>query len=114
MCNNPRRVLRAQNDPQPDSRHSNHRAGCAGDFVARQEQERYAQIQAAIDALRCPSCGSLNHETTLFVFKTGVEKMTECRNCGAVREEMLRDEATGLLAFLPRLIYSDAASWEYQ
>ena len=75
----------------------------SGDFVARQEQERYAQIQAAIDALRCPSCGSLNHETTLFVFKTGVEKMTECRDCGAVCDGVLHRDSEGLLAFLPDL-----------
>jgi hypothetical protein len=84
-----------------------------GDFVARQEHQRHSQLQAAIDALRCSLCGSLNYETTLFVFKTGIEKMTECRNCGAVREECLRDEPGELLAFLPRLISCNAAAEEY-
>ena len=27
--------------------------------------------------LRCSSCGSLNYQTTLFVFSTGVEKMVD-------------------------------------
>ena len=58
-------------------------------FPAQQEPELYSQIRAAIDRLRCPSCGSLNYETTLFVFSTGVEKLVECRNCGDVREELL-------------------------
>src|SRR5271166_4374227 len=45
-----------------------------GGFVAQQERELNSQLQAAIDMLRCPSCGSLNYETTLFVFSTGIEK----------------------------------------
>ena len=60
-----------------------------GNLVAQQEREFCSQIQAAIDLLRCPLCGSLNYQTTLFVFSTGVEKMVECRNCGNVYEEML-------------------------
>ncbi len=60
-------------------------------LVAQQEREFCSQIQAAIDLLRCPLCGSLNYQTTLFVFSTGVEKMVECRNCGNVYEEMLDD-----------------------
>ena len=43
-------------------------------FPAQQEREFYSQIQAAIDMLRCPWCGSLNYETTLFVFSTGIEE----------------------------------------
>jgi len=81
-------------------------------LVAQQERELYSQIQVAIDLLRCPSCGSLNYETTLFVFSTGVEKMVECRNCGNVREEMLDANASELLAFLPRSIAQDGASGE--
>lgn len=79
-------------------------AAAPGNFVAQQERELYSQIQVAIDMLRCPSCGSLNYQTTLFVFSTGVEKMVECRNCGNVHEEMLDDNAQDLLAFLPRII----------
>ena len=75
-----------------------------GNFVSQQERELFSQIQVAIDMLRCPSCGSLNYQTTLFVFSTGVEKMVECRNCGNVHEEMLDDDASELLAFLPYTI----------
>jgi hypothetical protein len=81
-------------------------------FPAQQEREFYSQIQAAIDMLRCPSCGSLNYQTTLFVFSTGVEKMVECRNCGNVHEEMLADNAGKLLAFLPHGIVQGTASGE--
>ena len=82
------------------------------DFVTQQERELCSQIQFAIDMLRCPLCGSLNYQTTLFVFTTGVEKMVECRNCGNVREEMLDANASELLAFLPRSIAQDGASGE--
>jgi len=75
-------------------------------FPAQQEREFYSQIQAAIDMLRCPSCGSLNYQTTLFVFSTGVEKMVECRNCGNVHEEILYNDVRGLLGFLPSRISS--------
>ncbi len=81
-------------------------------FVAQIERELDSQLRAAIDRLRCPSCGSLNYQTTLFVFSTGVEKMVECRNCGNVYEEMLDDNASGLLAFLPQSIAQDGASGE--
>jgi len=64
-----------------------------GDFVTQQERELYSQIQVAIDLLRCPLCGSLNYQTTLFVFSAGIEKMIECRDCGNVREEKLEDNA---------------------
>ena len=77
---------------------------------AQQERELYSLIQAAIDMLRCPSCRSLNYETTLFVFSAGVEKLTECRDCGYVHEEMLDDNTDKLLAFLPRGIVQDTAS----
>ena len=70
-------------------------------FPAQQERELYSQIQAAIDMLRCPECGSLNYQTTLFVFSSGVEKMIECRNCGNVHQEMLYNGVKGLLGFLP-------------
>ena len=80
-------------------------------FAAQKERHFYAQIQAAIDMLRCPSCGSLNYETTLFVFSTGVEKMMECRDCGNVHEET-PDAATGLLAFLPAYIVQGGPSEE--
>ncbi len=72
-----------------------------GDFVAQQEREVRAQLQAAIDMLRCASCGSLNYETTLFVFTSGVEKMVECRNCGFIHEEMLPENVVGQLGFRP-------------
>jgi uncharacterized protein (DUF983 family) len=81
-------------------------------FVAQIERELYSQIRAAIDMLRCPSCGSLNYETTLFVFSTGVEKLVECRNCGNVREEMLDDKAGELPAFLPHSIAQEGAAEE--
>ena len=81
-------------------------------FPAQLERELYSQIQAAIDMLRCPVCGSLNYQTTLFVFSRGVEKMIECRNCGSVHDEMLADNAGELLAFLPREIVQGAASGE--
>ena len=64
-------------------------------FPTQQERELHSQIQAAIDMLRCPSCGSLNYETTLFVFSTGIEKMVECRNCGNVQQEMLYNDVAG-------------------
>jgi len=83
-----------------------------GDFVSQQERELFSQIQVAIDMLRCPSCGSLNYQTTLFVFSAGVEKMVECRNCGNVHEEMLDDNASQLLAFLPSSIAQVEATGE--
>jgi len=70
-------------------------------FPAQQERELYSQIQAAIDMLRCASCGSLNYKTTLFVFAACVEKMIECRNCGDVHQEILYNDGQGLLGFLP-------------
>jgi hypothetical protein len=82
------------------------------DFVAEKERELYSQIRLAIDMLRCPSCGSLNYETTLFVFSTGIEKMVECRNCGNVHEEILDDNASKLLAFLPQAISRDGETGE--
>ena len=75
-------------------------------FPAQQERELCSQIQAAIDMLRCPSCGSLNYQTTLFVFSRGIEKMVECRNCGNVQEERLYNDVKGLLGFLPSRIGS--------
>jgi uncharacterized Zn finger protein len=75
-------------------------------FPAQQERELYSQIQAAIDMLRCPACGSLNYETTLFVFAARVEKMIECRNCGDVYREMLYNDVEGLLGFLPSRVVS--------
>jgi uncharacterized Zn finger protein len=60
--------------------------------------------------LRCRSCGSLNYQTTLFVFSRGVEKMVECRNCGDVREEMSDADTSGLLTFLPHGIAQDGAT----
>ncbi len=75
-------------------------------FPAQQERELYSQIQAAIDRLRCPSCGSLNYQTTLFVFSTGIEKMVECRNCGNVHQEILHNDVRGLLGFLPSRVGS--------
>jgi len=81
-------------------------------FVAEIERELYSQLRVAIDLLRCPSCGSLNYQTTLFVFSTGVEKMVECRNCGSFHEELLADNASGLLAFLPQSIAQDGTSGE--
>ena len=54
--------------------------------------------------LRCPACGSLNYQTTLFVFSRSVEKLIECRNCGNVHEELMENNADGLLAFLPHEI----------
>ena len=77
-----------------------------GGFLSQQERELYSQIQAAIDMLRCPSCGSLNYETTLFVFSACVEKMIECRNCGNVHQEMLYNDVEGLLGFLPSRVAS--------
>ena len=73
-------------------------------FAAELEPELHSQLRVAIDMLRCPSCGSLNYETTLFVFSAGVEKMVECRNCGNVHEELLDAHGRGLLAFLPQTI----------
>ena len=73
-------------------------------FPAQQEREIYSQIQAAIDMLRCPSCGSLNYETTLFVFSRGIEKLIECRNCGNFQEERLDGSNFGHLRFLPRYL----------
>jgi ribosomal protein S27E len=75
-------------------------------FPAQQEREIYSQLQAAIDMLRCPSCGGLNYETTLFVFAASVEKMVECRNCGNVHREILYNDVRGLLGFLPSRIGS--------
>ncbi len=75
-------------------------------FAAQQERELSSQLQAAIDRLRCPSWGSLNYETTLFVFPAVVEKMIECRNCGDARQAMLYNNVGGLLGFLPSLICS--------
>ena len=77
-------------------------------FAAEREPELHSQLQAAIDRLRCPSCGSLNYEITLFVFSTSIEKLVECRNCGASREEMLVDASNQLLAFLPDAIVQSA------
>ena len=82
------------------------------DFAAQQERELQAQLQAAIDMLRCPHCRSLNYETTLFVFSAGVEKMIECGNCGFVHEEMLEGNAGELLAFLAESIVQGATSGE--
>ncbi len=73
-------------------------------FPAQQEREIYSQIQAAIDMLRCPSCGSLNYETTLFVFSRGIEKRIECRNCGNSQEERLDGSNFEHLRFLPRYL----------
>lgn len=75
-------------------------------FLAQQEREIYSQIQAALDMLRCPSCGSLNYQTTLFVFAASVEKMIECRNCGNVHQEILYNDVRGLLGFLPSRVGS--------
>jgi uncharacterized Zn finger protein len=75
-------------------------------FPAQQQRELYSQIRAAIDMLRCTSCGSLNYETTLFVFAANVEKMIECRNCGSVHQEMLYNDVEGLLGFLPSRVAS--------
>ncbi len=75
-------------------------------FVAERETEQHSQLQAAIDVLRCPSCGSLNYDTTLFVLSSGVERLVECRGCGGVHEETLGDEADGLLGFLPQAVIS--------
>ena len=66
-------------------------------FPAQKERELFSQVQAAIDMLRCPSCGSLNYQTTWFVFAASVEKMVECRNCGNVHQEILYNDAKGLL-----------------
>jgi hypothetical protein len=73
-------------------------------LAAEKEHELYSQLQVAIEMLRCPSCGSLNYQTTLFVFSTGIEKMVECRNCGNVHEEVLDDNAIGHLGFLSHYI----------
>jgi transposase-like protein len=78
-------------------------------FVAEIERELFSQLRVAIDMLRCPSCGSLNYQTTLFVFSTGVEKLVECRNCGNVYEERLDANASQLLAFLPHSIVQEGA-----
>jgi hypothetical protein len=75
-------------------------------FAAQQERELYSQLQAAIDRLRCPSCGSLNYETTLFMLPAVVEKMIQYRNCGDVRQAVLYNDFRGLLGFLPRLVCS--------
>ena len=75
-------------------------------FPSQQERELYSQIQAAIDVLRCPSCGSLNYQTTLFVFSASVEKMVECRDCGNVHQEILYNDFRGLLGFLPSRVGS--------
>lgn len=75
-------------------------------FPSQQERELFSQIQAAIDMLRCPVCGSLNYETTLFVFSAGIEKMVECRNCGNVQQEMVYTDVKGLLGFLPSRVGS--------
>lgn len=77
-------------------------------FAAEREPELHSQLRAAIDRLRCPSCGSLNYETTLFVFSASIEKLVECRNCGASHEEMLADDSHQLLAFLPDIIVQRA------
>ena len=69
-------------------------------FAAERERELYSQLRAAIDMLRCPLCGSLNYQTTLFVFAAGVEKLVECHHCGNVHEEKLHDDVTEGLAFL--------------
>jgi hypothetical protein len=87
-------------------------AAAPGNFVAQQERELFSQIQVVVDMLRCPSCGSLNYQTTLFVFSTGVEKLVECRNCGNVHEEMLDANTSELLAFLPHSIAQDGAAGE--
>jgi ribosomal protein S27E len=87
-------------------------AAAPSGFAAQQERELYSQIQAAIDRLRCPSCRSLNYETTLFVFAASVEKMVECRNCGNVHGEILYNDVKGLLGFLPRRIVQGVASEE--
>jgi len=81
-------------------------------FAAEIERELYSQLRVAIDSLRCPSCGSLNYQTTLFVFSTGIEKLVECRNCGNVHEEIVDDNASQLLAFLPRIIAQDGTTGE--
>jgi hypothetical protein len=75
-------------------------------FAAQQDRELHSQLKASIDRLRCPSCGSLDYETTLFVFRAVVEKMIECRNCGDVHQAMLFNDVGGLLGFLPSLICS--------
>lgn len=78
----------------------------ASGFAAQQERELYSQLLAAIDLLRCPSCGSLNYETTLFVFPAVVEKLIECRSCGDVRQAVHYNDVGGLLGFLPSLVCS--------
>jgi DNA-directed RNA polymerase subunit RPC12/RpoP len=87
-------------------------AAAPSDFVAEQDRELYAQIRAAIDMLRCPTCGSLNYQTTLFVFSTGIEKMIECRNCNSVHAEMLDVHAMGHLDFLTRSIIQEGVPEE--
>ena len=67
-------------------------------FPAQEERELDAHIRLAIDKFRCPACGSLNAEMTLFVFSTGVEKLTECRNCGNEQREIVDPAPT--LGFL--------------
>jgi hypothetical protein len=69
-------------------------------FPAQQDRKLYSQIQASIDMLRCPSCGSLNYQTTLFVFAASIERMVECRICGRVHQDILYNDVRGLLGFL--------------
>jgi hypothetical protein len=70
-------------------------------FAAEKDRELYTQLRLAIDLLRCSSCGSLNYQTTLFVFSTGIEKLIECRNCGNTHDELLDGKVASLLGFLP-------------
>jgi hypothetical protein len=81
-----------------------------GNYVAAEERELFSQLRQAIDMLRCPACGSLNYETTLFVFSTRIEKLIECRQCGVVHEELLDDD--GLLGFVPRYLAAAEAEFE--
>src|SRR5271165_902701 len=81
-------------------------------YVSRVERELFSQLRRAIDMLRCPSCGSLNYETTLFVFSTGVEKLIECRQCGNIRQERSDDQVDGLLGFLPQYLAETEANDE--
>jgi hypothetical protein len=74
------------------------------DFVAAEDRELYSQIQRALDALRCPECGSLNYSTRLFVFSDSIEKRTECHVCGNVETETLPGNAPGLLSFLSQIV----------
>jgi hypothetical protein len=84
--------------------------GAPSDFVAQTERDVYSHVQVAIDALRCPMCGSLNYEITLLVFSTHVEKLLECRNCGGLHEEALAERFHALLAFLSDVIVQGAMS----